>query len=65
MDHHQRIGDKGLKIICRGMRLGLSASTMSGEKKYYLTNLPAKTGLFVLAATIKARWVCRSRRISS
>jgi SRSO17 transposase len=31
---------------------------MSGEKKYYLANLPAKTGLLTLAATIKARWVC-------
>src|SRR6201998_3383620 len=31
---------------------------MSGEKKYYLANLPAKTGLLTLAATIKARWIC-------
>jgi SRSO17 transposase len=31
---------------------------MSGEKKYYLANLPAKTDLRTLAATIKARWVC-------
>jgi len=31
---------------------------MSGEKKYYLANLPAKTALRALAATIKARWVC-------
>src|SRR5205807_9050359 len=30
----------------------------SGEKKYYPANLPAKTDLRVLAATIKARWVC-------
>src|SRR5262245_50159572 len=30
----------------------------SGEKKYYLANLPAKTDLRTLAATIKARWVC-------
>jgi SRSO17 transposase len=30
----------------------------SGEKKYYLANLPAKTDLHVLAATIKARWIC-------
>jgi len=31
---------------------------MSGEKKYYLANLPAKTDLRILAATIKARWIC-------
>src|SRR3981189_1821269 len=30
----------------------------SGEKKYYLANLPANTALRTLAATIKARWVC-------
>src|SRR5262249_35472382 len=31
---------------------------MSGETKYYLANLPAKTDLRTLAATIKARWIC-------
>jgi Transposase DDE domain len=31
---------------------------MSGEKKYHLTNLPAKADLRTLAATIKARWIC-------
>jgi SRSO17 transposase len=31
---------------------------LSGEKKYYLANLPAKMDLRTLAATIKARWVC-------
>jgi hypothetical protein len=31
---------------------------MSGEKKYYLANLPAKTELRTLAATVKARWIC-------
>jgi SRSO17 transposase len=30
----------------------------NGEKKYYLVNLPTKTDLRTLAATIKARWVC-------
>src|SRR3712207_5469112 len=29
-----------------------------GECKYYLSNLPADTGLKRLAATIEARWVC-------
>jgi len=30
----------------------------SGERKYYLSNLPAKASLRTLAAAIKARWVC-------
>lgn len=30
----------------------------SGERKYYLSNLPPDTKLQTLAATIKARWVC-------
>ena len=30
----------------------------SGERKYYLSNLPPSTALQRLAATIKARWVC-------
>jgi SRSO17 transposase len=30
----------------------------SGERKYYLANLPAGTALEELAAVIKARWVC-------
>src|SRR5215218_2179893 len=30
----------------------------SGERKYYLANLPADVTLEVLAALIKARWVC-------
>ena len=30
----------------------------SGERKYYLSNLPADASLKTLAAAIKARWVC-------
>jgi SRSO17 transposase len=30
----------------------------SGERKYYLSNLPNDTPIKVLASTIKARWVC-------
>lgn len=30
----------------------------SGERKYYLSNLPRQTSLKKLEATIKARWVC-------
>ena len=30
----------------------------SGEQKYYLSNLPPRTALRRLAATVKARWSC-------
>jgi SRSO17 transposase len=30
----------------------------TGERKYYLSNLPADASLATLAASIKARWVC-------
>ena len=30
----------------------------NGEKKYYLCNLPKRTSLRRLAATVKARWSC-------
>jgi SRSO17 transposase len=30
----------------------------SGERKYYLSNLPPRTSRRALAGTIKARWVC-------
>jgi SRSO17 transposase len=30
----------------------------SGEKKYYLSNLPKRTSLRRLATTVKARWSC-------
>jgi SRSO17 transposase len=30
----------------------------TGEQKYYLSNLPPNTSLKMLAATIKARWIC-------
>ena len=30
----------------------------SGERKYYLANLPPRTSVRALAAAIKARWVC-------
>jgi len=37
---------------------GEEAWRSSGERKYYLSNLPPKTSLRALAAAIKARWVC-------
>jgi len=47
---------KRVRSIYRATKAGLSANTgASGEKKYYLANLPANTDLRTLAATIKAR----------
>ena len=31
---------------------------LNGERKYYLSNLPADTSLKRLAGAIKARWIC-------
>jgi len=37
----------------------------TGEQKYYVSNLPAGASLKMLAATIKARWVCEQAHHSS
>src|SRR5262250_2144090 len=49
---------QGSATSARGRGLAHRRTQMSGEKKYYLANLPAKTNLRTLAATIKARWIC-------
>lgn len=54
----QRIGDKGQQHLPGDEAWLIGEHRMSGEKKYYLANLPAKTDLRALAATIKARWIC-------
>jgi SRSO17 transposase len=54
----QRIGDKAHQHLPGGEAWLIGEHRMSGEKKYYLANLPAKTHLRTLAATIKARWIC-------
>ena len=54
----QRIGDMGSQHL-PGEEVWLVGEHRStGERKYYLSNLPADTPLKQLAATIKARWVC-------
>ena len=56
----QRIRDKGQQHLPGDEAWLIGEHRMSGEKKYYLANLPARTDLRTLAATIKARWiVCR------
>jgi len=54
----QRIKDKGQQHLPGDEAWLIGEQRMSGEKKYYLANLPAGTALRTLAATIKARWIC-------
>src|SRR6516165_7270351 len=54
----QRIRDKGQQHLPGDEAWLIGERRMSGENKYYLANLPAKTNLRTLATTIKARWVC-------
>jgi DDE superfamily endonuclease len=54
----QRIRDKGQQHLPGDEAWLIGEHRSSGEKKYYLANLPAATSLRTLAATIKARWIC-------
>src|SRR5258706_13908543 len=54
----QRIWDKGQQHLPGDEAWLIGEHRTSGEKKYYLANLPAGMDLRSLAATIKARWIC-------
>jgi SRSO17 transposase len=54
----QRIWDKGQQHLPGDQAWLIGEQRVSGEKKYYLANLPAEADLRSLAATIKARWIC-------
>jgi SRSO17 transposase len=54
----QRIRDKGRQHLPGEEVWLVGEHRATGEKKYYLANLPRQTDLRTLAATIKARWVC-------
>ena len=54
----QRIWDKGQQHLPGDEAWLIGEHRASGEKKYYLANLPIEMDLRRLAATIKARWVC-------
>ena len=54
----QRIRDKGQQHLPGDEAWLIGEHRASGEKKYYLANLPAASDLRTLAATIKARWIC-------
>jgi SRSO17 transposase len=54
----QRIKDKGQQHLPGEEAWLIGEHRASGERKYYLANLPPGTDLRTLAATIKARWIC-------
>lgn len=54
----QRIHDMGAQHLPGEEVWLVGESRASGERKYYLSNLPADADLRTLAATIKARWSC-------
>ena len=54
----QRIWDKGQQHLPGNEAWLIGEQRASGEKKYYLANLPAGSDLRSLAVTIKARWIC-------
>jgi SRSO17 transposase len=54
----QRIRDKGQQHLPGDEAWLIGEHRTSGEKKYYLANLPVGTNLRTLAAIIKARWIC-------
>ena len=61
----QRMEDKGQQHLPGDEAWLIGEHRASGEKKYYLANLPARTDLRTLAATIKARWICEQAPTSS
>jgi len=54
----QRIYDKGQQHMPGEAAWLVGEWRSNDERKYYLSNLPADATLKVLAAAIKARWVC-------
>ena len=54
----QRIRDMGHQHMPGDEAWLIGEHRASGERKYYLSNLPSKTPIKALAGTIKARWIC-------
>ncbi|WP_264801723.1 transposase, partial [Acetobacter nitrogenifigens] len=54
----QRIGRLGAQHMPGEEAWLIGERRSTGERKYYLSNLPADTPLKDLARAIKARWVC-------
>lgn len=54
----QRIRDMGAQHLPGEAVWVIGEHRSTGERKYYLSNLPANTPLKQLAGAIKARWIC-------
>lgn len=54
----QRIGDMGHQALPGEEAWLIGEHRSNGERKYYLSNLPADTTLKRLAGAVKARWAC-------
>lgn len=54
----QRIGAAGAQHMPGEETWLVGEHRSNGERKYYLSNLPAETSIRGLAGAIKARWVC-------
>lgn len=54
----QRIGAMGAQHLPGEEVWLIGEHRSNGERKYYLSNLPADTSLTRLAGAIKARWIC-------
>jgi len=54
----QRIGDMGQQALPGEEAWLIGERRASGERKYYLSNLPPDSTLTALAAAVKARWAC-------
>jgi SRSO17 transposase len=54
----QRIHDMGAQHLPGEEAWVIGEHRSTGERKYYLSNLPADTPVKQLASAIKARWVC-------
>jgi len=53
-----RIFDKGVSRMPGDEVWIIGERRATGERKYYISNLPAHTTLKTLAAAVKARWIC-------
>jgi SRSO17 transposase len=54
----QRIGSAGAQHMPGEEAWLVGEHRSNGERKYYLSNLPADTQIKALAGAIKARWIC-------
>jgi SRSO17 transposase len=54
----QRIGASGAQHMTGEEAWLVGEHRANGERKYYLSNLPADTPIRDLAGAIKARWIC-------